>query len=84
MLFFDGTSYYKCIFSLHYAHGRVTNTPRSDIIDCNWGDNCGDVTRAYGVVSYRTPNGLQYHEFEAGLKKYRNEAHQLLSSVNRS
>jgi hypothetical protein len=33
-------------------------------------------------VSYRTPNGLQYNEFEAGLKKYRNEAEQMLASTN--
>lgn len=39
--------------------------------DCNWGDHCGDVSKTFGVVSQRTPNGLQYREFQAALEKYR-------------
>jgi magnesium-dependent phosphatase 1 len=34
--------------------------------DCNWGDHCATVTREFGVVSYRTPSGLQYSEFQEG------------------
>jgi magnesium-dependent phosphatase 1 len=42
--------------------------------DCNWGDHCATVTREFGVVSYRTPSGLQYSEFKEALEKYRKEA----------
>ena len=40
-------------------------------IDCNWGDHCAAVSNEFAVVSYRTPNGLQYREFEAAMKKFR-------------
>jgi magnesium-dependent phosphatase 1 len=39
--------------------------------DCNWGDHCGDISDTFGVVSQRTPNGLQLSEFHDGLQKYR-------------
>jgi len=39
--------------------------------DCNWGDHCGDVSKTFGVVSQRTPNGLQYSEFQMALAKYK-------------
>ena len=42
--------------------------------DCNWGDHCADVTRAYGVVSQRTPSGMRLEEFHRGLDKYRKES----------
>jgi len=42
--------------------------------DCNWGDNCGRVTNAFGVVSQRTPSGLQWVEFQRALSKYKREA----------
>jgi magnesium-dependent phosphatase 1 len=42
--------------------------------DCNWGDHCADVTRAYGVVSQRTPSGMTIEEFYQGLEKYRKES----------
>lgn len=38
--------------------------------DCNWGDHCQRVTKAFGVVSQRTPHGLQWEEFQKALKKY--------------
>jgi magnesium-dependent phosphatase 1 len=39
--------------------------------DCNWGDNCGNVERhCNGVTTQRTPGGLQWEEWELGLKKY--------------
>eukprot|EP00535_Pseudo-nitzschia_heimii_P001987 CAMPEP_0197179968 /NCGR_PEP_ID=MMETSP1423-20130617/4750_1 /TAXON_ID=476441 /ORGANISM="Pseudo-nitzschia heimii, Strain UNC1101" /LENGTH=215 /DNA_ID=CAMNT_0042629979 /DNA_START=127 /DNA_END=774 /DNA_ORIENTATION=+ len=44
--------------------------------DCNWGDNCERVTKAFGVVSQRTPNGLQWEEFLDGLKKFEHQSRQ--------
>eukprot|EP00536_Pseudo-nitzschia_multiseries_P011057 jgi/Psemu1/204829/e_gw1.358.52.1 len=43
--------------------------------DCNWGDHCRRVTNAFGVVSQRTPRGLQWEEFHKGLKKYESQQH---------
>ena len=41
--------------------------------DCNWGDHCGNVARACpGVITQRTPRGLQLREFEAALDAYHN------------
>lgn len=42
--------------------------------DCNWGDHCADVTRTHGVVSQRTPSGLQIEQFHRALEKYRKES----------
>jgi magnesium-dependent phosphatase 1 len=39
--------------------------------DCNWGDHCGRVNQAFGIVSQRTPYGLTYKEFLQGLQSYR-------------
>lgn len=39
--------------------------------DCNWGDHCSDVTNTLGVVSKKTPRGLQLDEFHSGLEKYK-------------
>lgn len=41
--------------------------------DCNWGDHCERVTKAFGVISQRTPHGLQWKEFETGLSKYQQQ-----------
>jgi len=41
--------------------------------DCNWGDHVGDL-EALGVTGQRTPNGLQFEEFELGLEKYKARA----------
>ena len=39
--------------------------------DSNWSDHCAIVSRnCPGVVSQRTPRGLQYSEFVTGLKKF--------------
>ena len=39
--------------------------------DSNWSDHCAIVSRnCPGVVSQRTPRGLQYSEFVSGLKKF--------------
>jgi len=40
--------------------------------DCNWGNNCQRVTSAFGVVSQRTPHGLQWEEFQSALRKFAN------------
>lgn len=41
--------------------------------DCNWGDNCGNIERAFGVVTQRTPGGLQVDEFENALQNFDQE-----------
>ena len=41
--------------------------------DCNWGDHCSVVNKAFGVVGMRTPNGLQWSEWERALEKYTKE-----------
>lgn len=41
--------------------------------DCNWGDHCADVTASFGVISQRTPAGMQLSEFHSGIEKYRKE-----------
>merc|ERR1711871_1740206 len=39
--------------------------------DSNWSDHCAIVSRnCPGVVSQRTPRGLQYSEWVSGLKKF--------------
>lgn len=39
--------------------------------DCNWGDHCAKVARACpGVVTQRTPNGMQDADWQQGLRKY--------------
>mmetsp|Transcript_13017 Transcript_13017/g.23379 ORF Transcript_13017/g.23379 Transcript_13017/m.23379 type:complete len:214 (+) Transcript_13017:69-710(+) len=43
--------------------------------DCNWGDHCGRVTQELGVVSWRTPAGLQWKDFQGGLEKYHQHHH---------
>ncbi len=37
-------------------------------------DHCADVTANFGVVSQRTPRGMQLSEFHQGIEKYRKEA----------
>ena len=37
-------------------------------------DHCADVTANFGVVSQRTPRGMQLSEFHQGLEKYIKEA----------
>mmetsp|Transcript_39702 Transcript_39702/g.64442 ORF Transcript_39702/g.64442 Transcript_39702/m.64442 type:complete len:205 (+) Transcript_39702:242-856(+) len=38
--------------------------------DCIWGDNVQRVDDLFGVVGVRTPNGIQKHDWENGLKLY--------------
>ncbi|CAB9509477.1 expressed unknown protein [Seminavis robusta] len=42
--------------------------------DCNWGDHVGDIDKSFGVIGQRTPNGLQWHEFQQALGKYKQRA----------
>ena len=64
--------YRICLFSVLISLSVVPYHFISAIIsDCNWGDHVATVGNAFGVIGYRTPSGLQYHEFEAALKKYR-------------
>mmetsp|Transcript_19628 Transcript_19628/g.52189 ORF Transcript_19628/g.52189 Transcript_19628/m.52189 type:complete len:88 (+) Transcript_19628:608-871(+) len=39
--------------------------------DCNWGDHCGRVSKALGVVSQRTPHGMEVRFFRQALLDYR-------------
>eukprot|EP01041_Mallomonas_annulata_P005702 gene5702-11508_t len=51
-----------------------TKIPYSGMLffdDCNWGDHCGNVEKyCPGVVTQRTPRGLQKREWESALLKY--------------
>ena len=39
--------------------------------DCQWGDHCERVAnKCPGVIAIRTPNGLQWNEWERGLAEY--------------
>ena len=40
----------------------------------NWGDHCARVHDALGVITQKTPHGLQWTEFLQGLEKYK-QAH---------
>ena len=40
----------------------------------NWGDHCARVHKALGVITQKTPHGLQWTEFLQGLEKYQ-QAH---------
>jgi len=65
----DKTTHFK---ELHEESG----VPYAEMLffdDCNWGDHCQRVTKAFGVVSQRTPHGLQWEEFENALRKFDQE-----------
>ena len=47
--------------------------------DCNWGDHCGRVTQHLGVVSRRTPHGLELRHFHEALLDYRRQAQERAS-----
>mmetsp|Transcript_21084 Transcript_21084/g.21205 ORF Transcript_21084/g.21205 Transcript_21084/m.21205 type:complete len:243 (+) Transcript_21084:158-886(+) len=53
---------------------EATKIPYSEMIffdDCNWGDHCGNVEKACpGVVTQRTPRGLQRRDWEIAFAKY--------------
>ena len=53
---------------------KATGVPYDEMLffdDSNWSDNCGIVERnCVGVVAQRTPNGMQVHEWNKGLKKW--------------
>jgi hypothetical protein len=42
----------------------------------NWTDHCQRITKAFGVVSQRTPHGLQWEEFQNALRKFECESQQ--------
>lgn len=55
---------------------KESNVPYNEMIffdDCNWGDHCATVSREFGVVTMRTPRGLQHSEFQEALDKFRRE-----------
>jgi magnesium-dependent phosphatase 1 len=63
---------------------RESGVPYEEMLffdDCNWGDHCGTVARAFGVTGQRTPSGLQYSEFLEGLDKYRKAAEQRAAHI---
>lgn len=51
-----------------------TNIPYIDMLffdDCNWSNHCKLVeSNCPGVVTVRTPNGIQKHEWLEGIQKY--------------
>jgi magnesium-dependent phosphatase 1 len=61
-------------FRLLHQESKIAFEEMLFFDDCNWGDHCATVTREFGVVSYRTPRGLQYSEFQQALDKYRTQA----------
>eukprot|EP00555_Chaetoceros_dichaeta_P003766 CAMPEP_0198249564 /NCGR_PEP_ID=MMETSP1447-20131203/1059_1 /TAXON_ID=420782 /ORGANISM="Chaetoceros dichaeta, Strain CCMP1751" /LENGTH=195 /DNA_ID=CAMNT_0043934235 /DNA_START=216 /DNA_END=803 /DNA_ORIENTATION=+ len=55
---------------------KESSVPYNEMLffdDCNWGDHCADVTASFGVISQRTPAGMQLSEFHSGIEKYRKE-----------
>lgn len=64
----------KTHFRLLHETSQVAYNEMLFFDDCNWGDHCATVTREFGVVSYRTPSGLQYSEFTEAMEKYQKEA----------
>ena len=84
MLFFDGTSFsllkqkkniyfFFQEFILNLFIGLFGTTYIYIYIDCNWQDHCTDVTNTLGVVSMKTPDGLQLDQFYTALQKYHDE-----------
>lgn len=61
-------------FRLLHKESKIPYNEMLFFDDCNWGDHCATVTREFGVVSMRTPRGLEYGEFQLALDKYRDEA----------
>eukprot|EP00531_Pseudo-nitzschia_arenysensis_P013231 CAMPEP_0116149940 /NCGR_PEP_ID=MMETSP0329-20121206/19254_1 /TAXON_ID=697910 /ORGANISM="Pseudo-nitzschia arenysensis, Strain B593" /LENGTH=195 /DNA_ID=CAMNT_0003646365 /DNA_START=211 /DNA_END=798 /DNA_ORIENTATION=+ len=67
----DKTTHFR---ELHDESG----IPYSEMLffdDCNWGDHCQRVTKAFGVVSQRTPYGLQWKEFQNAMRKFESQSH---------
>jgi magnesium-dependent phosphatase 1 len=53
---------------------RETGIPYHEMVffdDCNWSDNCARVESVCtGVVTQRTPDGIQIHEWTAALERF--------------
>ena len=64
------TSDKKTHFKLLHQESGVAYEEMLFFDDCNWGDHCGRVSREFGVVSQRTPAGMQYSEFVQGMEQY--------------
>jgi len=55
---------------------RDSGVPYDEMLffdDCNWGDHCAVVSKAFGVACQRTPSGLRYEDFFKGLEEYRKQ-----------
>ena len=61
-------------FRLLHQESQVPYEEMLFFDDCNWGDHCRTVSREFGVVSQRTPAGMQYSEFVEALDKYKQAA----------
>ena len=79
MLFFDDCNWgdhcsgeFFCGVTLLYLHQILLNI----FLTFESFSHYTDVTATFGVVSQRTPRGMQIDEFHAGLEKYKNEAKQ--------
>lgn len=68
------TSDKRTHFRLLHKESKVKYEEMLFFDDCNWGDHCSTVTREFGVVSMRTPRGMEYSEFLEALEKYRMQA----------
>ena len=61
----------KTHFPIIKQHTGIDYSKMVFFDDCNWGDNCGQVERnCPGVVTRRTPNGLQIEDWNVALKEY--------------
>jgi magnesium-dependent phosphatase 1 len=69
----------KTHFQLLHQQSKIPYHEMLFFDDCNWGDHCGRVSREFGVISQRTPSGLQYSEFQEALASYRKAAEKRLN-----
>lgn len=70
------TSDKRTHFQFLHQDSRIPFNEMLFFDDCNWGDHVEIVRRAYGVIGQRTPAGLQFHEFEQALERYRKQKNQ--------
>jgi hypothetical protein len=76
MLFFDvrNTCYVSDVCKSFFYFMSYATDPFLAVQDCNYGDHCGKVSRELGVVSRRTPHGLQWKDFQEALANYKQQA----------
>lgn len=60
-------------FKLIHEQSKLPYSEQLFFDDCNWCDHVGDLSKTFGVVGVRTPNGLRMEEFYRGLELFRDE-----------